>query len=125
MSRVWKQDSVLEEIMQSMESNQLEAIAEEENQESKLILLAMQELNAAAESFENAGRKTRATEVTAIMMSLANEEDRDDAKKMPKPWSKQQSKNEAKKTFKMFGFGKKDLNDVGFTSDEEDGEDDD
>lgn len=125
MSRIWKQASVLDEIMQGMESNQLEAVAKEENKENELILLAMQELNAAAESFENAGKKARAAEVTAVMMSLADDEDRNDSKKTQKPWNKQKSKNEARETFKMFGFSDKDLNDVGFSSDEEDGENDD
>ena len=69
---IFKQASCEEELYESMEKAQLEAVAKEEQREGELFLEAMQELNAAAECFERAGRTSRAKEVTQVMISLSS-----------------------------------------------------
>ena len=71
---IFKQGSCEEELSEGMQAK-LEAVAEDDVRREKLILEAMQELQAAAEIFEKAGRIVRAREITQIMESLAEDED--------------------------------------------------
>jgi hypothetical protein len=104
---IFKQGSCEEELFEGMQNAQQEAIVAEDQQYERLILAAMEELNAAAECFEKAGRTARAAEVTTVMIALA------DSKKKTKPSGK---KSEMIKMFKNFGFTPKDL---GYASDED------
>jgi hypothetical protein len=115
MTKFWETGSFEQELMKGMENAQLQSIASEEQHEESLIVRAMEELNAAAESFERAGRTARAKEVTTVMMSLAE----DDKKPTPE---KESSKDEARKVFMFFGFGPKDLEGLDLSS-SDDGDD--
>ena len=98
---IFKQGSCEQELLEGMEKAQLEAVAEEGNKTHQLFLEAMQELNAAAESFEKAGRVSRAKEVTQVMMSLADDDSDEETEKS--------DKDEVEKVFMFFGFGPDDL----------------
>jgi hypothetical protein len=115
MKNFWDTGSFEQELMEGMENAQLQSVASEEQREESLIVNAMQELNAAAESFERSGRTVRAKEVTAVMVSLAD----DDKKPSPKNTS---SKDEAKKVFMFFGFGPEDLEGLELSSNGDDNE---
>ena len=113
MTKFWDNGSFEQELMEGMERAQLQYVASEEQHEDSLIVRAMEELNAADESFERAGRTARSKEVTAVMMSLAD----DDKESKPK---KETSKDEARKVFMFFGFGPKDLEGLDLSSDGDD-----
>jgi hypothetical protein len=113
---IFKQGSCADELYDSMDKAQLEAVAKEEQREGELILEAMRELNAAAECFEKAGRTARAKEVTQVMMSLA--EDNDDSDEKPK----KTSEDEVRKVFMFFGFGPEDLKGLELSSDGDTGD---
>jgi len=115
---MWKQGSCEDELVQGMEDAQEQALAQEENREGRLIVQAMEELKAAAESFERAGRTERAKEVTALMISLAKSSDRKKSKKKSKDPGKIRTQ-EAKETFKFFGFKPEDLHDLDASDDKE------
>lgn len=115
---IWKQGSSEQELFEGMQRAQEDAVAAEDEREGKLILKALEELNAAAESFENAGRVVRAKEVTAVMMSLAKDGDR----KKSKQDKKVSSKDEARKVFMFFGFGPEDLKGLDISSDGDSGD---
>jgi uncharacterized FAD-dependent dehydrogenase len=104
---MWKQGSCEQELFEGMQKAEEHTAEAEENQEQKLIVEAMEALNAAAESFERAGRKERAKEVTVVMMSLAKKDKEKDKDKASS--KKKSSKDEVKKVFKFFGFGPEDL----------------
>ena len=108
---MFKRGSCADELFESMQDAQQEALLEEAQHHDQLVYAAMQALNDAADSFERMGRTARAEEVTAVMVSLADSKDKPKAKK-PKD-----SKSEAAKTFKFLGFKPKDL---GLIDDEED-----
>lgn len=112
MTKFWETGSFEQELMEGMENAQFQSIASEEQHEESLIVRAMEELNAAAEKFERAGRTDRAKEVTAVMMSLA-----EDDKPSPK---KETSKDEVRKVFMFFGFGPEDLKGLDLSSDGDD-----
>lgn len=109
MTNFWETESFERELMEGMENAQLQSVASEENSNETLIVRAMEELNAAAENFERCGRTTRAKEVTAVMMSLAEN------KNEPNP-KKESSKDEAKKVFMFFGFSPEDLEGLNLSS---------
>ncbi len=113
MTKFWETGSFEQELMEGMERAQLQSIASEEQHDDALIVRAMEELNAAADSFERAGRTARAKEVTAVMISLAE----GDNKPNPK---KKTSKDEARKVFMFFGFGPEDLEGLDLSSDGDD-----
>lgn len=117
MTKFWETGSFEQELMTGMENAQLEAVATDEQRENARIVQAMEALNAAAEGFERAGRVTRAQEVTAVMMSLAEDNERKKSKK-----KNTSSKDEAKKVFMFFGFGPDDLDGLEFSSDGESGD---
>ena len=104
---IFKQGSCAEELFEGMQNAQQEALVEESQQYDQLVFAAMQALNNAAESFERVGRTARAEEVTAVMISLADEN--------PKAKVKS-SKYDAAETFKFFGFKP---NDLGLADDED------
>ena len=114
---IFKQGSCEEELIEEMEKAQLDAVAKEEQHQELLILRAMEELNAAAESFERTGRKVRAKEVTAVMMTLANDKEKKELKKNDK-------NSEVKKVFMFFGFGPEDLEGLDLSSDGDTGDGD-
>jgi hypothetical protein len=97
---IFKQGSCAEELFEGMQNAKQEALVEESQQYDQLVFAAMQALNNAAESFERVGRTARAEEVTAVMISLADEKPKAKAKS---------SKDDAAETFKFFGFKPKDL----------------
>jgi vacuolar-type H+-ATPase subunit B/Vma2 len=97
---IFKRGSCAEELFDGMQDAQQQALVEESQQHDQLVFAAMQALNNAAESFERVGRTARAEEVTAVMVSLAEDK--------PKANTKS-SKDEAADTFKFFGFKPKDL----------------
>ena len=103
---IWKQGSFEQELFEGMQKAELQSLAKEESHDEDLIVQAMEELNAAAESFEQAGRTKRAQEVTSIMISLAKAKKEDGKSKKSK---KPSSKDEAKKIFMFFGFKPEDL----------------
>lgn len=103
MSRQWNQGSCEDELMSGMDQAQLKKVASDENQQNQIIIEAMEELNAAAECFERAGRKERAKETTAVMMAIAK-----NSKKAPSK-KKKNSKDEVKKVMMFFGFRPEDL----------------
>jgi hypothetical protein len=103
---LFKQASCADELLEGMESAQIEKVAKDDSREQQLILEAMQELNAAAECFERTGRKARAKEITELMTSLAKGEE-------PKLEKKASSISEVEKTFLFFGFSPEEL---GFSS---------
>jgi asparagine synthetase B (glutamine-hydrolysing) len=96
---IFKQGSCADELFEGMQAAEQEALAKEDSQYERLVFSALQELNAAAESFERAGRAVRAEEVTSVMVALANGK---------KPEKKKSTKEE-KKVFRFYGFGAKDL----------------
>jgi len=102
MSRIFKQGSLEDELLQRMESAQVEAVKKEESRQGDLIIQAMENLNAAAGSLERAGKTERVKEVSRLMMALAEG-------KKPKKEKKVSSKDEAKKVFMFFGFKPEDL----------------
>ena len=105
MSRIFKQGSLEQELLEGMETAQLERVAEEEGHQEQIVIQAMEHLNAAAQVFERAGSGTRAKEVTQVMMSLAKKDKKDKKDSDSKPKSKKSSsKDEAKKVFRFFGF---------------------
>lgn len=110
---LWKQGSCEQELFDGMKSAENEAIESEENHDSSSFIEALEELNAAAECFERAGKIVRAKEITALMMSLASDE------KKTKPKKNNSSKEEAKKVFMFFGFSPKDIEGANFASDGE------
>jgi hypothetical protein len=114
---IWKQGSSEQELFEGMQHAQEAVVVAEDEREAKLILAALEELNAAAESFERAGRVVRAQEVTAVMMSLAKDENRKKSKR-----DKVSSKDEARKVFMFFGFGPEDLKGLDFSSDGDSGD---
>lgn len=97
---IWKQASVEQELFEGMQKAELDSVSKEEHSQELLILQAMEELDAAAKSFERCGRTERAKEVTAVMMSLAEGDE---------PKSKKSNKDEVKKVFMFFGFSPEDL----------------
>ncbi len=99
---IFKRGSCEQELFEGMQEAQVEAVAEERYKNQQLFLEAMQELNAAAESFEKAGRVSRAKEVTQVMMSLADDTNETDD-------SEKSDMDEVKKVFMFFGFGPDDL----------------
>lgn len=99
---MWKVGSCEQELFEGMKSAEVEAVEKEEMSNDSNFLEALEELNAAAECFERAGKIIRAQEITALMMSLASD-------KKPKPKKNVSSKDEAKKVFMFFGFSPKDL----------------
>lgn len=106
---IFKQESSSQELFDSMEKAQIDAVLEEEDHDNRLIFEAMNELNAAAQSFEKQGRKARAHEVTALMVSLAeNSDDYDDAEAE----EVDAEDDEVKKVFMFFGFEPEDLKDL-------------
>jgi hypothetical protein len=109
MTKFWETGSFERELMDGMERSQLQSVASEEQRSETLIVRAMEELNAAAESFERCGRTTRAKEVTAVMVSLAEDENE------PSP-EKESSTDEARKVFMFFGFGPEDLEGLDLSS---------
>jgi|SRR5690606_1857303 len=105
---IWKQASFEQELFEGMQKAELDAVVQEEQHDSLSILQAMEELNAAAQSFESCGRTERAKEVTAVMMSLAEGK---------KPQSKKSNKDEVKKVFMFFGFSPEDLEGIDLSGD--------
>lgn len=105
MGRSWDLGEVAQELMLGMEQAELAAEAKEESAEEVMFVRALDELNAAAESFKVAGRTGRETEVTQVMLSLAKCE----KKKVNKPKKNESSLDEAKKVLMFFGFGPGDL----------------
>lgn len=110
MTRFWETGSFEQELMDGMEKAQLIAVASDENRDDSRIVEAMEELNAAAESFELAGRVARAKEVTSVMVSLAEG-------KKKKQSKKNTSSEDAKKMFMFFGFKPEDLKGLNLSSD--------
>lgn len=108
---MFKRGSCADELFDSMQEAQQEAILEEVRHQDQLVYAAMQELNDAADSFERMGRTVRAEEVTAVMVSLA------ELKNKPKTKKINDSRSEAARTFKFLGFKPKDL---GLIDDEDD-----
>lgn len=107
---MWKQGSCTEELFEGMQKAEVDTVEADERQDEKLVVQAMEALNAAAESFERAGRTARAKEVTLVMMSLAEDK--------KKPTSKKKSsKDEVKKVLMFFGFTPEDLKDADLASD--------
>ena len=101
----WKQSSCEQELQDEMEKAQQDAIVKEESSQGALILQAMSELNAAAQSFEQSGRVTRAKEVTLVMISLASDEDREKSKsKKDVEDAAKHNADEVVEVFKFFGF---------------------
>lgn len=111
MTKFWETGSFEQELMDGMEKAQLVAVASDEQREESRIVQAMEELNAAAESFERAGRTARAKEVTSVMVSIAEDGEKQKSKKNTS------SKDDAKKVFLFFGFGPDDLEGLDFSSD--------
>ena len=104
----WKESSCEKELQEAMEQAQQDAIVKEESSENAIILQAMSELNAAAESFELSGRVTRAKEVTAVMISLASDEERDRSKSKNIKTASNNA-DEVMKVFEFFGFSPEEL----------------
>jgi hypothetical protein len=98
---IFKQGSCEQELFEGMQQAQQDTLTEEIQQQGQSIYEALQLLNNAAECFERVGRISRAEEVTAVMISLADS-------KIDKS-EKSKSKNEAAEVFKYFGFKPKDL----------------
>jgi len=98
---IFKQGSCEQELFDGMQAAQQESLVEETQQHDQVVYAALQALNNAAECFERVGRTARAEEVTAVMVSLADS--KTDTSK------KGNSKDEAAKVFKYFGFKPKDL----------------
>lgn len=123
---MFKLESCAQELFEGMQSAQEQAFIDESSKNDRLVMEAMQELEIAARGFESNNRISRAKEVTAVMMSLAQEEnedvalvleglqdkDVDDAKAKP-------NKAEALKVFRFFGFSPEDLKRLNFSSDKE------
>jgi hypothetical protein len=105
------------ELMQGMAQAQLKKVASEDDRPNQIVIEAMEELNAAAESFERAWRTSRAKEVTAVMMALAKGGEEVKKKIKSPPKKKENSKSEAKKVLMFFGFGPEDLKDTNLSSD--------
>ncbi|MCK9567740.1 hypothetical protein M0R72_02170 [Candidatus Pacearchaeota archaeon] len=98
---IFKQGSCEQELFDGMQEAQQDSLIEESQQHDQLVYAALEALNNAAECFERVGRTARAEEVTAVMVSLADTK-KDKSKK-------DNSKGEAAKVFKYFGFKPKDL----------------
>jgi hypothetical protein len=81
---IFKQGSCEQELFEGMQNAQQESLIQEVQHQDQLVFAAMQELNNAAEAFERVGRKVRAEEVTAVMVSLAESSD-NDIQKLQKP----------------------------------------
>jgi hypothetical protein len=123
---MFKQESCAQELFEGMQKAQDQAVTDEDSKTDRLVMEAMQELEIAALGFERNNRVSRAKEVTAVMMSLAQEEgedialvleglqenDVDDARAKP-------NKAEAIKVFRFLGFSPEDLKRLNFSSDEE------
>ena len=100
---IFKQGSCEQELFEGMQNTQQESLIQEAQHQDQLVFVAMQELNNAAEAFERVGRKARAEEVTAVMVSLAESSDNDIQE------SQKTAKKEAAETFEFFGFDPKEL----------------
>jgi hypothetical protein len=107
MSRIFKQGSFEQELLEGMQSAQYEAISNKETYNERIIVQAMEHLNAAAETFESNGSNIRAAEVTQLMTAIA----KGDKKSKKINSKKSSSKDEAKKVFRFFGFSSADLGD--------------
>jgi hypothetical protein len=101
---IFKQGSCAEELFEEMQNAQQESLIEEVGYNDRLVYAAMCALDDAAKSFERIGRKIRAEEVTAVMVSLA-ESNKDE----PEIKSEGTSKDEAAKVFEFLGFKPEDL----------------
>jgi hypothetical protein len=110
MTNFWETGSFEQELLDGMEKAQLQSIASDEQYENTRIVKAMEELNAAAECFERAGRTIRAKEVTAVMISLAEDNKETESKE------NNSSEDEVKKVFMFFGFSPEDLKGLDFSS---------
>jgi hypothetical protein len=95
---IFKQGSCAEELFEGMQNAQQETLLEESQKNEQLIYTAMQELNAAAKSFERIGRTARAEEVTAVMVSLAENND------LTIDQTEDTSMEEAAKVFEFLGL---------------------
>jgi hypothetical protein len=67
---IFKQASCEDELFESMQIVQNQAVIKEDNSQNILIMQAIKELNLAAQSFEKIGSVQRAKETTAIIMSV-------------------------------------------------------
>lgn len=110
MTNFWMSESLEQELMNNMEKAHDEMILAENQNDNNRIIQAMEELNLAANGFERVGKIARASEVTTIMLSLAEEKNRKKSKKIPS------SEDEVKKVFMFFGFGPEDLEGLDFSS---------
>ena len=99
---IFKQQSCETELFKGMQHAQDKVIIKEASAEENLIILAMQELNAAAKSFEQYGSSTRAEEVTNVIISLTNNGTEEF---MPKEAT---SEDEAKNVFAFLGLTSED-----------------
>jgi hypothetical protein len=94
-----------DEIFEAMERIGLSKVASEDSADDEAIVSALEELDAAAQSFEAAGLVRQARQVSELMTVVA-------AKKKPPVKNKPAKKGvseEAKKVLRMFGFSDKDL----------------
>lgn len=106
---IFKQQSCESELFEGMQEAQNKSIEKEANYETNLIIRAMEELKFAAENFERAGRTDRAKEVTTVMLSLANNKDKDEE-------VNNSSQEEVKNVFMFFGFSPDDFKGINFSS---------
>lgn len=105
---IFKQSSCADELFEGMKKIQDESIIAEESKDDQLLIKAMEALDSAAKSFEKAGNKERAKEVTAVMMSLA------EGKEQESP--EDSESDEVKKVFMFFGFSPEDLGALNLSS---------
>jgi hypothetical protein len=68
---LFKQGSCEKDLFEGMQKATETAETQENTQQEKLILEAMEELNEAAKKFEKAGLIARAKDVTKVMISVA------------------------------------------------------
>jgi hypothetical protein len=69
---IFKQGSFEQELFEGMQAAEIHSNNQEIQHDDNLVLEALQELNAAAESFESIGLTARASEVTRLIGEIAD-----------------------------------------------------